>query len=138
MLRVSLTSSERNYIWVLLSLLDRDSGKFGDPYSHKNNSISAKTHIVEALVSGSDTDRSSTDTSMQMRNSGVLGSEAFTQVSKAATGLEAKQVKGALPQGFFDDKDADLLARGITPVKPDIKWVFVWFFFSLSDVLMYP
>ncbi|KAI7729248.1 hypothetical protein M8C21_026461 [Ambrosia artemisiifolia] len=27
----------------------------------------------------------------------------------------------ALPQGFFDDKDADLRARGITPVKPDIK-----------------
>ncbi|MFS8016422.1 putative Zinc finger protein [Helianthus anomalus] len=28
---------------------------------------------------------------------------------------------GALPAGFFDDKDADLRARGITPVKLDIK-----------------
>ncbi|XP_071702600.1 protein ABA AND ROS SENSITIVE 1 [Rutidosis leptorrhynchoides] len=27
----------------------------------------------------------------------------------------------ALPEGFFDDKDADLRARGITPVKLDIK-----------------
>lgn len=26
-----------------------------------------------------------------------------------------------LPEGFFDDKDADLRARGITPVKLDIK-----------------
>lgn len=34
---------------------------------------------------------------------------------------ESKQVKGALPEGFFDDKDADLRARGIAPVKLDIK-----------------
>ncbi|KAL2548119.1 Mitogen-activated protein kinase kinase 4-like [Forsythia ovata] len=32
---------------------------------------------------------------------------------------EAKKVKGPLPEGFFDDKDVDLRARGITPVKPD-------------------
>ncbi|KAL9262990.1 ABA AND ROS SENSITIVE 1-like protein [Drosera capensis] len=34
---------------------------------------------------------------------------------------EAAPMKGALPQGFFDNKDADLRARGIEPVKPDIK-----------------
>ncbi|KAK1361837.1 Zinc finger protein 830 [Heracleum sosnowskyi] len=34
---------------------------------------------------------------------------------------ENRQVKGALPEGFFDNKDADLRARGITPVKLDIK-----------------
>lgn len=34
---------------------------------------------------------------------------------------ENQQVKGALPEGFFDNKDADLRARGITPVKLDIK-----------------
>lgn len=34
---------------------------------------------------------------------------------------ENRQVKGALPEGFFDNKDADLRARGITPVKIDIK-----------------
>ncbi|KAL2535412.1 Coiled-coil domain-containing protein 16 [Forsythia ovata] len=32
---------------------------------------------------------------------------------------EAKKVKGPLPEGFFDDKDDDLRARGIAPVKPD-------------------
>jgi zinc finger protein 830 len=36
-------------------------------------------------------------------------------------GSENKQVKGALPEGFFDNKEADLRARGIKPVKPDIK-----------------
>ncbi|KAL8111334.1 hypothetical protein AgCh_019159 [Apium graveolens] len=34
---------------------------------------------------------------------------------------ENRQVKGSLPKGFFDNKDADLRARGITPVKLDIK-----------------
>lgn len=34
---------------------------------------------------------------------------------------ENRQAKGALPEGFFDNKDADLRARGITPVKLDIK-----------------
>ena len=31
------------------------------------------------------------------------------------------KVNGALPQGFFDDKNADLRARGIQPVKVDVK-----------------
>ncbi|PON34866.1 Zinc finger protein [Parasponia andersonii] len=44
----------------------------------------------------------------------------LTQTSQI-TDLEAKQVKGALPEGFFDNKEADLLARGIKPVKPDVK-----------------
>ncbi|KAK7380467.1 hypothetical protein VNO78_32978 [Psophocarpus tetragonolobus] len=34
---------------------------------------------------------------------------------------ETKQVKGILPEGFFDNKEADLRARGIKPVKPDVK-----------------
>ncbi|XP_024973573.1 zinc finger protein 830 [Cynara cardunculus var. scolymus] len=33
--------------------------------------------------------------------------------------IQASQTR-ALPEGFFDDKDADLRARGITPVKLDI------------------
>lgn len=56
---------------------------------------------------------------------------AESNVSQATTGIsqtsaktadaEAKQVKGILPEGFFDNKEADLRARGIKPVKPDIK-----------------
>ncbi|KAK9232402.1 hypothetical protein WN943_022648 [Citrus x changshan-huyou] len=41
-------------------------------------------------------------------------------MTKQNAGSEATQIKGALPEGFFDNKDADLLARGIKPVKPDV------------------
>ncbi|PHT99753.1 hypothetical protein BC332_29541 [Capsicum chinense] len=54
--------------------------------------------------------------SMENQQSGENG-----PMSKVSSGSDAKQVKGALPAGFFDNKDADLRARGITPVKPDVK-----------------
>lgn len=75
---------------------------------------------MEAFVSGSGTDKSSTDTSMQIGNPEVQASRDSRQ-AKTTTGLDSKEVRGALPEGFFDDKDADLRARGITPVKPDVK-----------------
>ncbi|TKY46000.1 Zinc finger protein 830 [Spatholobus suberectus] len=43
------------------------------------------------------------------------------QTSVKTTDTEIKQVKGILPEGFFDNKEADLRARGIKPVKPDVK-----------------
>lgn len=39
----------------------------------------------------------------------------------ASVGSGTKQIKGALPEGFFDNKEADLRARGIEPIKPDVK-----------------
>lgn len=46
----------------------------------------------------------------------------LTQTSQVeVTNSETTQVKGALPEGFFDNKEADLRARGIKPVKPDVK-----------------
>ncbi|BBG96673.1 zinc ion-binding protein [Prunus dulcis] len=42
------------------------------------------------------------------------------QTSSQIASSEAKQIKGALPEGFFDNKEADLSARGIKLVKPDI------------------
>ncbi|KAK6127424.1 hypothetical protein DH2020_038845 [Rehmannia glutinosa] len=101
--------------------IERDPGKFRDPNSHKKDSVSGKTQVVEASVTGGGTDRSSNATSIQMRNPEIQDSKDFRQVSGTDTGLEAKQVKGALPEGFFDDKDSDLRARGITPVKPNVK-----------------
>ncbi|KAF3956108.1 hypothetical protein CMV_018739 [Castanea mollissima] len=44
-----------------------------------------------------------------------------TSTSEEIAGSKINQAKGALPEGFFDNKDADLRARGIKPVKPDIK-----------------
>lgn len=43
------------------------------------------------------------------------------QTSVKTADKETKPVKEALPEGFFDNKEADLRARGIKPVKPDIK-----------------
>lgn len=45
----------------------------------------------------------------------------LTQTSSQIANSEAKQIKGALPEGFFDNKEADLSARGIKLVKPDVK-----------------
>lgn len=42
-------------------------------------------------------------------------------VENVSAASETKQIKGELPQGFFDNKEADLRARGIEPVKPDVK-----------------
>ncbi|KAG7036690.1 Zinc finger protein [Cucurbita argyrosperma subsp. argyrosperma] len=45
----------------------------------------------------------------------------LSQKSSTNGGSEGKQIKGALPEGFFDDKEADLRAHGIKLVKPDVK-----------------
>ncbi|PIN06939.1 hypothetical protein CDL12_20499 [Handroanthus impetiginosus] len=78
-------------------------------------------HDTKRQKNGSLSDRSSDAKSFQKADSSIQASKDFQQVSKTATSIEAKQVKGALPEGFFDDKDSDLRARGITPVKPDVK-----------------
>lgn len=51
----------------------------------------------------------------------IQPSSEDARTQKSLVGPETKQAKGALPEGFFDDKNADLRARGITIVKPDIK-----------------
>lgn len=99
---------------------ERGPQKLANPNSMED-SVSAKNQLAEASVSGNGTDRSSTATSTQMGKPEIQASKDFRQVSKSATGSESKLAKGALPEGFFDDKDAELRARGITPVKPDVR-----------------
>ncbi|CAI9754188.1 unnamed protein product [Fraxinus pennsylvanica] len=95
-----------------------NSGKLGHPDIHtKNDLVSGKTQVVEPFVLGSETDGSSIK-SVETKDSEIQASKEIGQVSKVVV---AKQVKGALPEGFFYDKDSDLLARGITPVKLDVK-----------------
>jgi zinc finger protein 830 len=48
---------------------------------------------------------------------GITNTATPTEISDS----QAKQGQGALPEGFFDNKEADLRARGIKPVKPDVK-----------------
>ncbi|KAL1556313.1 zinc finger protein 830-like protein [Salvia divinorum] len=99
---------------------ERGSRNFENPDSVED-SVPAKNQLAEASVLGNGINKSSTATNKQMGQPGLQAPKDFRQVSKSTTGLESKQAKGALPQGFFDDKDAELRARGITPVKPDVK-----------------
>ncbi|TQD89821.1 hypothetical protein C1H46_024645, partial [Malus baccata] len=56
---------------------------------------------------------------VQTRN--IEPARDVTQTSSQVASSEAKQIKGALPERFFDNKEADLSTRGIKPVKPDVK-----------------
>ena len=62
-----------------------------------------------------------TDSYKRMQNRSVEPSGDFTQAASQSASSQAKQTKGALPEGFFDNKEADLSARGIKIVKPDAK-----------------
>ncbi|XP_073155263.1 protein ABA AND ROS SENSITIVE 1 [Henckelia pumila] len=100
---------------------ERDSGKLKDRESHKK-SEAAKSELVEPFVPASGIDSISTMAPYgSQQNPEFQTSKDFRQGSEIAVGIEDKQVRGALPEGFFDDKDSDLRARGITPVKPDVK-----------------
>ncbi|KAL1568932.1 protein ABA AND ROS SENSITIVE 1 [Salvia divinorum] len=100
--------------------IEREQRKFGNPDSVED-SVPVKNQLAEASVSGNGINRSSTATTEDMGQLGLQAANDFRQVSKSDSSLESKQAKGALPAGFFDDKDAELRARGITPVKPDVK-----------------
>ena len=58
-------------------------------------------------------DNNKTGNGMQSSEPGSL--------SKEAKSSGTAQVKASLPEGFFDNKDADLRARGIQPQKVDMK-----------------
>ncbi|TQD81242.1 hypothetical protein C1H46_033174 [Malus baccata] len=55
---------------------------------------------------------------VQTRN--IEPAKDLTQTSSQIASSEAKQIKGALPEGFFDNKEADVSARGIKPGKQDV------------------
>ncbi|XP_073043823.1 protein ABA AND ROS SENSITIVE 1 [Primulina eburnea] len=100
---------------------ERDSGKLRDRESHRE-SVAAKTQIVEPFVLASGIDNVSAMAPYESEHDPEFqSSKDLRRGSKIAVGIEDKQVRGALPEGFFDDKDSDLRARGITPVKPDVK-----------------
>eukprot|EP01018_Ginkgo_biloba_P022321 Gb_32477 [translate_table: standard] len=50
-----------------------------------------------------------------------ISSSQPSHASNQAEKSEGNPVKGSLPEGFFDNKDADLRARGLEPIKYDIK-----------------
>lgn len=99
---------------------ETNSAVSGDHELRKNALASAHTKSISAFVSENEVDGYSEDRSLNIRSEGQPSKENG-QPPKLNTLSDSKQSKGALPEGFFDDKDADLRARGITPVKPDVK-----------------
>lgn len=81
----------------------------------------AQTRVVEPLNSESTRDAFSSAKVVEEKRIEIQGDSEQTWTSKIVAGSETKETKKYLPEGFFDDKDADLRARGITPVKIDAK-----------------
>ena len=76
--------------------------------------IANSTHMqVKGVPDGFFDDNNKTGNGMQSSEPGSL--------SKEAKSSGTAQVKASLPEGFFDNKDADLRARGIQPQKVDMK-----------------
>lgn len=105
--------------WDLINyniLLRTDTAKSLNPDSRKKTGVSSQNK-VESLENEMDglVTRNELQTKTSRHERGLIHTP--TEI----TGSETKQLKGALPEGFFDDKEADMLARGIKPVKPDVK-----------------
>ena len=95
--------------------------KLGNHDSHKKPGGSIQIQAVEPFNSESKIDALSSAMVVERKMDEIQPAREHPQTSKLIVGSETKQAKGALPEGFFDDKDADLRARGITPVKLDVK-----------------
>ncbi|KDP43826.1 hypothetical protein JCGZ_23034 [Jatropha curcas] len=89
--------------------LDPDSCKTSGSSFQNKVELSVETDM-NGLISGND---------VQSKIS--RHAREFKHTTTENSVSETKQVKGALPEGFFDDKEADLLARGIKVIKPDVK-----------------
>ncbi|XVF75092.1 hypothetical protein PTKIN_Ptkin13bG0160500 [Pterospermum kingtungense] len=82
--------------------------KSPNPNSNKKPRISAQTHAMESLYSENEKDGSPQDSAIQTRK---------TQPSESmhVTRLETKQVKGSLPDDFFDKDESKLPVNGMKP-----------------------
>ncbi|CAI0555373.1 unnamed protein product [Linum tenue] len=88
---------------------------FSDPQTKLGGSLKPKK--VESLVEDKSEALPTVSGSQQLT---AEEGRAYVQTQTNATDTEIKQVKGSLPEGFFDNKEADLHARGIKIVKPDV------------------
>lgn len=105
---------------ILIMSLGIDVAKSENHESHKKARGSAQTQRMEALDSRNESYGLPSVGVVETKNDKIQPPRENAH-TKLIDGSETKQAKGAVPEGFFDDKDADLRARGITPVKLDVK-----------------
>eukprot|EP00252_Welwitschia_mirabilis_P005039 TRINITY_DN1544_c0_g2_i1.p1 TRINITY_DN1544_c0_g2~~TRINITY_DN1544_c0_g2_i1.p1 ORF type:complete len:349 (-),score=94.36 TRINITY_DN1544_c0_g2_i1:403-1449(-) len=102
------------------NLIESKGVTFSRPKNIVNNGDASleKTSLeknVQETTSRMISDDTATREAMEHALSSKLHDSANTQKAND------NHVKGTLPEGFFDNKEADLRARGLKPVKPDIK-----------------
>lgn len=90
-----------------------------DRDSHKKLEGSSQAQRADQFSSGNNIDGLLSDANVVETK--VVEFQPDMETSTKVVGSETKQVKGNLPEGFFDNKDADLRARGVKPVKIDVK-----------------
>lgn len=100
-------------------ILVTESVKLVDPDSSGNSGSSTKTLATASLYSENKKDGLPSSNATQTKK--IQSIRELTEKSTQMADSESKQLKGVLPEGFFDNKEADLRARGINPVKPDVK-----------------
>ncbi|XP_028800502.1 zinc finger protein 830 [Neltuma alba] len=95
---------------------EKDSVQLVDPDSNKRTGIS-----IQSQALNSEKVKGGLHINNAAQPKGSQEAIETRQTSSTPGDTEAKQIKGILPEGFFDNKEADLRARGIKPVKPDVK-----------------
>ncbi|XAR73571.1 hypothetical protein NMG60_11007582 [Bertholletia excelsa] len=93
---------------------------FDNDESKRQKSDSAQTQVLTPVNPESKIDAFSNAKAVERQMNDNQLDAGHVQTKKTVVSSQNKQ-KGALPEGFFDDKDADLRARGIKPVKLDVK-----------------
>ncbi|XP_038697848.1 zinc finger protein 830-like isoform X1 [Tripterygium wilfordii] len=81
------------------------------------NALESDTHIKSSSEARMDALPSSNGLPIKS----IQHAKQLAETSALIDGSESKDVKRSLPEGFFDNKEADLRARGIKPVKVDVK-----------------
>ncbi|XP_014624646.1 zinc finger protein 830 isoform X1 [Glycine max] len=100
---------------------DSDSGKTRSEHL-VDSDLGRKAGVsAKSQVSNLEKDKGQFDDNNVAKSNVSQATTDSRQTSVKTTDTEIQQVKGILPEGFFDNKEADLRARGIKLVKPDVK-----------------
>ncbi|KAJ4750922.1 Zinc finger protein 830-like protein [Rhynchospora pubera] len=112
-----------------------------------SSSFDEPMHVSVPVSSNKKTDKKAENSEFKIPKNVVPAKRArpddfYDDIPEEAKLAESNQVnqpdkpeKGALPEGFFDNKDADLRARGIQPVKVDINDAYKEFEKEIQDDL---
>lgn len=84
--------------------------KLPTPNSSTKPGISAQTHAMELLCSENENDGLPQSSAIQTK-------KTQPPDSRHITGLDTKQVKGSLPDDFFDKDEASLAVNGVKPAR---------------------